>query len=82
MVVSARKGRRPGPGRLGWLRTAFPDDHPLAGVQIKKEGARGHLEELNGGLADFLSCKPHQIAEERKRGGRALVPFSSTPEQI
>ena len=80
--MSARKGRRPGPGRTGRLRTSFPDDHPLAGVQVKKERARGHLEELNGGLADFLSRKPYQIVEERKRDGQALVPFSSNPEQI
>jgi hypothetical protein len=58
---------------IGQLQTAFPDEHRLAGVRIKLERARDHLETLNREVSTFLRRRPYKIIEERRRGGRDLV---------
>lgn len=58
---------------IGALRTAFPDEHPLAGARVKLERAREHLIALNDKMAAFLTREPYELVEERLRDGRELV---------
>ena len=58
---------------IGQLRTAFPDQHPLAGMRVKLERAREHLVTLNGAVSAFLERNPYELIEEHRRGGRELI---------
>jgi hypothetical protein len=52
---------------IGPLRTAFPEDHPLAGVGAKLERARHHLKTLNSEMDAFLGRGPYSFVLERGR---------------
>jgi len=64
---------------IGPLRTAFPDDHPLAGMQTKLDRAREHLETLNTEMYDFLKREPYSFALEkgRRRNEYVLRAYAS-----
>lgn len=65
---------------IGALRSAFPDDHALAGVGAKLERARVHLETLNTEMTAFLDRKPYSFELERGRRRTEFVLRSYAKE--